>query len=125
MNNLRVLYVDDDSDDREMFQDALQTIAEGAGVEIATDGLDAFRQLETFSPDIIFLDLNMPQMDGFEFLEKYRASNQQIPVVIFTTSSDETQKKLALDMGAQDFITKPLNFGVLKSTIATVLDTQL
>lgn len=103
--------IDDDADDRELFEIAL----EKASIKINYIGVDSccnaleFLKTGGIIPDYIFLDLNMPQMSGRECLSELKSNIRlsQIPVIIFTTSSDPQDKKDTVAMGAIDFITKP------------------
>lgn len=106
----RVLVIDDDEDDRDIF---LEVVSEFGMItaETAINGADGLHKLHSASalPDLIFLDLNMPVMNGPEFLQKFMgvANLRTIPVVILSTSSDEWAIKEARSLGATDFIRKP------------------
>ncbi len=109
-----IMLIDDDEDDREIFSSAISRI----------DGIDVFCEFECpilayealdtrqVEPDIIFLDLNMPKMNGVELLKKIKEhpALAQIPVVIFSTSSNYKNIKETMDLGALDYITKPYKF---------------
>jgi len=105
----KVLLVDDDEDDREFMLQVLGDSFPEVACTIAVNGRDAFARLESYRPDIIFLDLNMPLMDGRQFLRliKQRADLAEIPVVILSTSSDVETIAEAKSLGAKEFITKP------------------
>ncbi len=106
-----ILYIDDDTDDQEFFQIALRSVNGNISLHTAKNGLDAFEKLGnmTQKPGLIFLDLNMPLMDGKQFLGKIKKDPQlkDIPVAIYTTSSAITDKEQTMQMGASYFITKP------------------
>ncbi|MGN6646496.1 MAG: response regulator [Cytophaga sp.] len=107
---IQILLIDDDEDDRDFFQFALEDISTNIGYAGVESGVDAFLYLENNPlPDCIFLDLNMPGMSGRECLAKLKSRTEyhQIPVIIFSTSSDPHDKKETMEMGAVDFITKP------------------
>lgn len=105
------LLIDDDEDDKEIFCLALQKIDRSIECVTASDGLEALSILknESFIPDYIFLDLNMPVMNGKECLKEIRKQSHlnQVPVIIFTTSAAEKDKTETKTLGANDFITKP------------------
>lgn len=105
------MLIDDDEDDRDLFQmavDELDTPVHYTGVENCCDAL-VMLENKTVEPDYIFLDLNMPQMSGRECLGKLKKNLllSQIPVIIFSTSSDPRDIKETRELGAIDFITKP------------------
>ena len=109
--NIAIMLIDDDEDDRDLFQMALHeldTKVDFIGVENCCDALTMLED-KTATPDFIFLDLNMPQMSGRECLTNLKNSLllSHIPVIIFSTSSDPRDIKETKDMGAIDFITKP------------------
>ena len=106
-----LLLIDDDEEDQEIFITAANTIS---GNIVCTAFVDATKALEKLSskeitPDVIFLDLNMPIMNGQQFLVeiKKRKDLQNIPVIIFSTTSQASTIQLTKDLGAHDFITKP------------------
>ena len=105
----KVLLVDDDEDDREFMLQVLGDTFPDIACTVAINGHDAFARLADYRPDIIFLDLNMPLMDGRQFLRliKQRADLAEIPVVILSTSSDRETIIETRSLGAEDFITKP------------------
>jgi len=112
-----LLLVDDDPDDQEFFKLALQTIREEITLAVAGNGQEAFDLLcsQTCMPDLIFLDMNMPLMNGLTFLEKIKATTdlKHIPVIIYTTSDEKQEMNLARALGAADFVTKPTRFSDL------------
>lgn len=116
-----ILQIDDDIDDCEFFMEALQSVS-NADYTAMHNPVDALNKLirNELKPDIIFLDLNMPIMSGFEFLTeiKNQKNIQNIPVVIFTTSQFEETKLKAKHFGAKDFISKPSDFNELKKIIS-------
>lgn len=117
----KCLLVDDDDDDREIFCLALEKIDPAIECTTARDGVEALSILngKKYIPDYIFLDLNMPIMDGKECLKGIRKQNHlnTVPVIIFSTSSAEKDKEEAKKLGATAFITKP----PLVSTLAAKL----
>jgi CheY-like chemotaxis protein len=122
----KVLLVDDDEDDREFMLQVLGDSFPEIACTIAVNGRDAFEQLKGYRPDIIFLDLNMPLMDGRQFLRliKQRTDLAEIPVVILSTSSDiETITETKL-LGAKEFITKPDKLSGWAGLVERVLQSQ-
>ncbi len=104
--------VEDDENIREIIQCALES--SGLLVSGFEDAVGMFRALEEERPDVILLDLMLPRMDGLSALKKLKgdAASARIPVLILTAKSSETDKVAGLDLGADDYITKP--FGVLE-----------
>lgn len=119
MNEVRSIFlVDDDIDDRELFGDALADVDNGILLNTAEDGIEALKKLQgdaAETPDLIFLDLNMPRMDGKQFLKKIKENNalSEIPVYIYSTSSNEEDRKETMAMGAAKFIVKPNSYTAL------------
>src|SRR3990172_5360490 len=104
---IKVLVIDDSSYNRSFLKATLGEI-EGVGeVKTAVDGLDGFRETIRFSPDLILLDLEMPGMDGFNFLRLLRGVNKDVPVVVLTGRPWEGNARATLTLGATDFIEKP------------------
>ncbi|NSL89998.1 response regulator [Chitinophaga solisilvae] len=124
-----MLLIDDDVDDRMIFGDVLKELVPDIIYNEAINGEDALTKLGNgLLPDIIFVDLNMPRIDGKQFLAEIQKLEQlrHIPVIIYTTSSHESDKKETRALGAAYFLTKPnslheLNLvlkGILERTIA-------
>lgn len=116
---IRFLIVDDDEDDQEILSTAIsRSIVVNNTFSFAADGEEALTMLNMDPlPDYIFLDLNMPRMNGMQCLTEIKsvAALQHIPVVIYTTSSDESAKTIAIRIGATAFISKPTRMSDLVS----------
>src|SRR5271170_8296110 len=121
----RFLMIDDDTDDRQLFCEALATVDPIIICHQVSDGLEAFKYLRSkeAEPDIIFLDINMPLMDGWEFLIalKGEADHKHIPVIVYTTSSNKKDRLIADELGALCFVTKPHAFKRLKVMLDLVV----
>lgn len=80
----------------------------GFAVEVALDGIEALKKLKTSKPDLILLDMLLPRMDGFEFLEKLKKDKdlKDIPVVIFSNLTQESDMERGLSLGALEYIDK-------------------
>lgn len=118
--------IDDDRDEHELFEDALRDINTTIELVTAKNGIEAFEKLQARQvnvPDLIFLDLNMPKMDGKQFLREIKARMEfkEIPVYVYTTSSNPKEKTEVLEMGAAHFITKPGTFIELCQTLRNVV----
>jgi DNA-binding response OmpR family regulator len=117
---LKIIFVDDDPILREFAVVNLTT--EHATVATACDGEEALRVIEAFQPDIMLLDLEMPNMDGFEVLERLRASEtwRRLPVIVVTGREDVGAVDRAFQAGATSFVVKPLNWRLLSYQIRYV-----
>jgi CheY-like chemotaxis protein len=119
-----VLLIDDDVDDRMIFGEVLQEIAPNVIYNEAINGEDALLKLEqNFVPDIIFLDLNMPRINGKQFLAEIQKIDhlRHIPVVIYTTSSHEMDQRETKELGAAWFLTKPNSLKELNEILTDIL----
>jgi two-component system KDP operon response regulator KdpE len=105
--NERILVVDDEAPIRRALRASLQ--GHGYQVESAEDGEDGLVRAATFSPQLIVLDLVMPKLDGLQMLLDLR-SWSQVPVLVLSARGEERDKVRALDLGADDYLTKP--FGI-------------
>ena len=116
MSQRKLLIVDDDQDIRE----ALEAIfASEYEVHLAEDGLEALEQVREVKPDLVLLDIMMPRMDGYQTCLRLRndAATSHIPVIFLTTKSEPQSESFALELGADDFITKPFNIEVLRARV--------
>lgn len=124
-----ILYVDDDSDDLLIFKDILLDINPSIKYLHARNGKEALALLEelVILPDYIFLDINMPVMDGQAFLSQIRADSrfQRIPVIVYTTSTRSDDKKLFNELGANDYIVKSSTYVDAKIGIIKVVGSSL
>lgn len=121
-----LLLADDDKDDRDLFLEALADLDPDIACRGAADGKQALHLLSEglpVLPSIIFLDLNMPVMNGWEVLRKMKSDSRyvDIPVIVYTTASGEKEKRIAADLGALCFVTKPDSFRHVKSMLEVVL----
>ena len=121
-----LLLVDDDADDRELFLLALKRLGEEEFTcQTANDGPEALRKLSggAVQPDIIFLDLNMPLMNGNEVLQQLKSQEEtrDIPVVILSTASDAHTIAQARQLGACNFFSKPMKVGDWSSMLRSAM----
>lgn len=119
MNKTNVFFIaDDDPDDQEIFIKALEEVTESCKCFTAADGEDAFLKLSSekvFLPDLIFLDLNMPKVNGKQCLVKIKQEQrlQHIPVIMYSTTAEKKEMQEALHLGAAYFLQKPNLFADL------------
>jgi CheY-like chemotaxis protein len=117
-----ILLIDDDADDRELFCEALEMIAPDFLCHTALNGKRAVAALakkELAVPDLIFLDINMPMMNGWQFISflKQQEEYREIPVIMYSTSSHPEDLEKARQAGAFCFFSKPHNFNALKKSL--------
>jgi CheY-like chemotaxis protein len=122
--NLTIFYADDDREDLDFFSDVARTIG---GVTLYTHekGDDLLHAIDNPppSPQLIFLDLNMPGKNGFEVLQELRSDerHRNIPVVIFSTSSDSVNVAKSRDLGANFYVPKSSDYNDFKRSIEHTL----
>lgn len=121
----RILLIDDDSDDQEIFTCALETAYSAIECIVMSSAKEALQELAdgNIQTDLIFLDLNMPIMSGQQFLVEFRKEEamKHIPVYILSTSSDGNTIRLTKELGADGFITKPETFAGLITVLKSVI----
>lgn len=115
----RVLLVDDDAALVEVL--ALAFEAAGYAVDRARDGLEALERIARERPDAVVTDVNMPRLDGFSLCRRVRAAGDALPLVLLTSRDDEVDEALGLDLGADDYVTKPFSTRVLLARVAALL----
>jgi len=113
-----ILLVEDEKKLRDMVTTHLQQ--EGFIVAPAADGLEALRVWQDIKPDLLVLDLMLPQLSGWEVLKKIRQKDNT-PVIVLTARADEVDKLLGLELGADDYMTKPFSPRELSARIKAVL----
>jgi CheY-like chemotaxis protein len=125
MKYRHILLIDDDEDDQEIFSTALEEVSKSITLTARDNAPEALKKLLTGDelPDLIFLDLNMPLMNGEQFLAEIKRNIQlrNIPVIILSTSSNLATVELTKQLGAIDFITKPDRFDELIRILKKVL----
>jgi CheY-like chemotaxis protein len=121
-----ILLIDDDEDDQEIFLVALQEVSKDIHCDTFSRGAEALDKLtrNVLHPEVIFLDLNMPVMDGRQLLSEIRKHKElmTIPIVVYSTSSDTRTIQAVKDLGAADFLTKPESVDALASQLKVLLN---
>ena len=110
-----VLIVDDEKNIVDILSFNLKK--EEFNIAIAYDGETALSQYKDVSPDLILLDVMLPLLDGFEVCRRIRESDKKTPIIMLTAREEETDKVLGLDLGADDYITKPFSIRELKARV--------
>ncbi len=114
----RILIVEDEVN----IATPVKTYLERAGFEVAhaLTGLDALRMMEETPPNLIVLDLNLPDVDGLEVCRRIRAASQ-VPIIMVTARDDDVDKIVGLEVGADDYMTKPFNIRELVARVKAIL----
>jgi two-component system, OmpR family, KDP operon response regulator KdpE len=120
---LRVLVIDDEPPIRKLLRVGLS--AHGYQIVEASNGKMALNLLSEQTPDLVILDLGLPDMQGHELLRTMRARNDSVPIVVLSSRDDETGKVQALDSGADDYVTKPFGMDELLARMRAALRHQL
>jgi CheY-like chemotaxis protein len=120
----KILLVDDDPDDCYLFTDAIKQCFPEMEISCVENFLEALSYLTTQTPDLIFMDLNMPFKNGFECLSELKANHafRSIPVIIFSSSNYIRDIKQAYEKGAALYYTKPVSFEVLRNSLEQILN---
>lgn len=116
--NATVLIIDDDQTLIKLVSNALRQ--EGYAVLTASDGQAGLREMYQSQPDLLILDINMPTMDGWTVCQRVREVSN-IPIVMLTARDDPEEIVRGLDMGADDYVVKPFEMGVLKARVRSNL----
>ncbi|MEM8863720.1 MAG: response regulator [Chloroflexota bacterium] len=131
-----ILWVEDDRQDRLLIEDALEEVEIKGDVQFVWDGEEAldyllrqgeYQHLTTKEyPSLIMMDLNMPRKNGLETVQEIRNNSNipHIPIIIFTTSSAQSDKMQSYDLKVSSFMTKPKSFEDLKNIIRYIEDSQ-
>src|SRR5262245_6246725 len=119
---LRVLIIDDEPPIRKLLRMGLGT--QGYGILEAPSGRVALELLGE-DPDLVILDLGLPDVQGMELLRTIRARNERVPIVVLSSRGDEAGKVQALDLGADDYVTKPFGLDELLARMRAALRHQL
>lgn len=115
----RVLVVEDDEAIADVLRRSLR--AEGHEVQSAGDGVEALTVAESFSPDLVILDLGLPRLDGMEVLRRLRKEDGDVPVLILTARTETEDRVEGLDTGADDYLPKPFERDELLARIRALL----
>lgn len=122
---MKIFYADDDAEDREIFCDVVEQINPAIEVVLSKDGQEALDILNALTqlPDFIFLDINMPRMNGMECLIRLKSDDRLkvVPVVIYSTTTDSREVSKLKLLGAEEFISKGSSVEKLKTSIHDVL----
>jgi CheY-like chemotaxis protein len=114
-----ILYVDDDTDDHTLFAEAIKKIYPNLKCFLLSSADEALQFLDKERPLCIYLDVNLPGMDGFQLLEAIKSDpkNDDIPVFLLSTAASPENIKLAKILGAKEYLTKPNSYRELEDTL--------
>ena len=116
---MRILIIEDDGGIAEVLSFVLQQ--DGYETQTASDGEDAIRRFDAFHPDLVLLDLGLPGMSGLDLFHRFRRVAPQVPVIIATSRNEEADRIAGLEMGADDYVTKPFSPRELAARVRAVL----
>ena len=124
--NLSCFLIDNDTDDQDIFRMALRDVNDQIVFTVADNGVDALQQVnadESYVPSIIFIDMNMPLMDGKQCLREIKKLERlsRVPIYLYSTSSDPHTIAEVKRLGATDFIVKPAGYQKLIQLLSTLL----
>jgi len=123
------LLIDDDIDDQELFELALQRIDKGIHVSFANngaEGLNFLKENTSFTPDFIFLDINMPKMNGMQCLPEIKKLQhlRNSKIIMYSTTSNDVMKRTSKQLGADDFLVKPPKMATLVNNLTLIFETK-
>jgi CheY-like chemotaxis protein len=124
---LHVFLADDDPEDVEHFQTALKEISSTIKITIAKDGRELLEFVRIVTPDMIFLDMNMPCMNGIDCLSELRRMEhlQHVPIIIYSTGTKAEQIDQSYALGANRYIKKPVHFASIKEELSKIVALNL
>jgi CheY-like chemotaxis protein len=120
---MTLLCIDDDQDDLDLFRDAVKNVHPSHRCLVASNGKDGIKLLETVKPDLIFLDINMPGLGGWELVKIIRARREfdDVPVYMLSTTRNEAELDMFTRIGASRCLTKPSSFHELCQLFKNVI----
>ena len=118
-NKMKILLVEDEEKLLETIREGL--VHSGYAVDTALDGEEGSFMAFTNDYDLIILDINLPQKDGFEILKEVRARDREVNIIMLTALSDIDDRVRGFDLGANDYVLKPFHFEELKARIRSLL----
>ncbi|TAN50175.1 MAG: fused response regulator/phosphatase [Rhodospirillales bacterium] len=126
LKRTRVLIVDDQEPNRKLLAALIQSLGVG-NIEHARDGIEGLAKVESFQPDLVLLDIMMPNMDGFEMCRRLRQNPlwKDLPVLVNTALSEPRERVECFDAGATDMVVKPLNAPEVMARVRIHLENRL
>jgi signal transduction histidine kinase len=121
LNDWAVLVVEDNPADAYLVERAFEAAASDAHVFRARDGAEAIMIANEAAPDMVLLDLELPDMDGLDLLAQFKTQSRQLPIVVLTSSIEERRRSAAISSGAEFFVTKPGSFIELVTVVEELM----
>jgi CheY-like chemotaxis protein len=125
----RILVVDDSPIMRQLLKISLHRIELLGIVDVieAVDGIDAYRKFESNQVNLLITDMDMPHMNGLELIEKLRSlpNGKSIPIIVISASCNESDFKTAIELGANDYLYKPISIPRLRNAVSNLIDSKL
>jgi len=124
MEDLKLLIVDDEPHIRMLLEQTLEDLEdENVEILVATNGQEAFDIISQEKPQLVFLDVMMPKMNGFEVCEKVKKelNLEQLHIVLLTAKGQDADREKGLNAGANEYMTKPFDPGTIKNRAMTIL----
>jgi DNA-binding response OmpR family regulator len=119
MNSELILLVDDEVNIVQLVRLYLER--DGYQVQAVGDGLDALKAVDTFHPALVVLDIMLPGLDGMEVVRRLRSDHNNVPVLMLTARDEDIDKIIGLELGADDYMTKPFNPRELVARVKAIL----
>lgn len=117
-DHLKILFVEDHVETLHNYQRFFQRYYKN--FEVAVDGLEAYKKYQSFKPDIIFLDINIPKLDGIELLKRIRRQDLVTKVIMLTAHSEDKFVNKVMELGVSSYLIKPVGRGEIKETLNKV-----
>ncbi len=114
-----ILLVDDERNILDLAR--MYLVRDGFNIETSTDGVDALEKIRKDQPALVVLDLMLPRLDGLEICRTLRGENNQVPIILLTARDEDVDKILGLELGADDYMTKPFNPRELAARVKAIL----
>jgi two-component system OmpR family response regulator len=118
----RILVVDDEENITFLLESALRHF--GFDVQVAANGRDALKGVGAFAPDVVLLDVMLPDLDGFEIVRRLRSDGEKVPVLFLTARDAVDDKVRGLTLGGDDYVTKPFSLEEVVARIQVILRRQ-
>ena len=124
---LHIFIADDDPEDIEFFEMALKEISGNIKISKAKNGRELLEFVQIVIPDLIFLDINMPCMNGLDCLAELRGRRhlEHVPIIMYSTATNETHINQSYTLGANRYIKKPIHFTTIREQLSQVLALNL
>ena len=118
----KILVVDDEREVQEIVEEFLT--GRGYEVSVASNGEEALRVIEQEKPDVVLLDIVMPGMSGIETMKRIKELNEKTGVIVITAVRDDKVGRGLMELGAYDYITKPIDFDYLETAVLMKISTM-